>query len=184
MYCLGLASEEETRLIESMVKSNPEVAREMEAIFETLGNYASASGEPQTSVKTKILEQLKFAAGEITLSFPPRLSTSTSVEEWIKYFSENKLSVPKTYEGAHIIHLPENETQSTYIAWAKKGTVVEEIHDTEERVFMVDGECEFTINEVKRIYIAGELIIIPKNTSHIARAITEEMVVVSQLLAA
>src|SRR4029079_6930948 len=100
---------------------------------------------------------------EKIIPIPPKLSAQTTVEEWMHYLSQNNIDSLPEFDDIFLFDLPGNETQTSYMAWAKKGAIVEEAHEEEdEYLFMLKGRCSVTINGVINYYKEGDLIFIPK----------------------
>lgn len=185
MYCLGLASDDEKKFIEDLASKNKTIREEIASVNEALRLYALASEKsPASSLKNKILDAIKNS--ETIIAFPPRITLDSDVSEWMKYITENNISAPKNFEVAHIVDLPGNEKQSTYVAWAKKGAVIEEEHsDEDEYLLMINGYCSVTIDGVIGYYKEGDVVFIPNGCLHRAEALSDGiMMLVGQRIAA
>lgn len=78
-YVLGLASEEETREVQKMMETYPEVKREVEAIEASLMEHASLQANvPSDELRKKIIAEV---TGEV-----PRIITMNNVEERKSFF--------------------------------------------------------------------------------------------------
>ncbi len=188
IYCMGLASDEEVKEIEKYALESKEVRDEILSVSETLNHYAlSVSKNPSSSLKNKIVNYIINAEkGNQKFQFPPRLSNTSTVSEWFKYISDNNISPPENYEEAFLLDLPGSEKQTTYIAWAKKGAVVEEMHENEdEYLFMLKGYCSVTINGIIGYYREGDIVFIPGKALHRAEVLSDEpMILIGQRIAA
>jgi quercetin dioxygenase-like cupin family protein len=186
MYCMGIASEEETVLVEKMAAAHEEVRKEIMEVNDALEKYSSASEKsPAHILRNKILSGIIHAEEIKEFSFPPPIFNS-SIYDWQNYIRENNITGPAEYESIHALDLPGNSTQTTYIVWAKKGAVVEESHDDEdEYLFMLKGYCSVTIDGKIGYYREGDLVYIPRNAVHRAEALSDEpMIVIGQRIAA
>ena len=188
IYCLGLASEEEIKLVEKFSHESKEVRDEIASVHETLNNYAFASSKnPPPLLKDKIINSvLNQTSTDKKIQFPPRLNADSTVSEWIKYISDNKIYPPENYGDVYLLDLPGNEKVTTYIAWANKGAVVEESHENEdEYLLMLKGRCSVTIDGVVGYYREGDIVFIPGKALHRAEVLSDEpMILVGQRLAA
>jgi quercetin dioxygenase-like cupin family protein len=188
VYCLGIASDEEKALVEKLASENKEVKDEIVAVNEALSLYASAVGKsPAEGTRSKIMNAIAEAeTSPRALQLPPRMTLQTSASEWVKYISDNHISEPSPGDEIQMLDLPASGKQVTYIAWAKKGVVVEESHPQEDEfLLMISGECTIAINGAVKKYKAGDIVFIPKNSIHRAEVISEEsMIVVGQRIAA
>ena len=188
MYCMGLASADEIKLIEKFASQSKEVKDEIESVHESLNQYALASSQnPSPLLKNKIISYILNAKRKNQpFQFPPRLTSSSTISEWLNYITENNIAAPENYDEVFLIDLPGNEKQFTYIAWAKKGAVVEESHENEdEYLLMLKGHCSVTINGKIGYYKEGDVIFIPGKTLHRAESLSDEpMILVGQRFAA
>jgi quercetin dioxygenase-like cupin family protein len=188
MYCLGIATDEEKNQVEKLAQESTEVRDEITAVSDALTSYAIASSEsPAAFLKNKIMETIANSEkNKEKIQFPPRISLSSTAEEWLQYLSDNKISSPAQYDSIHLMDLPGNEKQVTYIAWAKKGAVVEESHDDEdEYLLMLKGYCSIVIDGKTGYYKAGDIVFIPKKSVHRAEILSDEpMLVIGQRIAA
>jgi len=184
VYCLGMASDEEKSLVENQAAINKSVRREIELVREALVQLGrSSSATPPASLKIKILDLIE----EVPIySFPPRVSLSSRADEWLEYLEQNKITTPDSYDVLHLMDLPGNEKQVTYIVWAKKGTVVEESHSEEEEyLLMLKGHCSIIINGKIGYYKEGDIAFIPKGAVHRAEVLSDEpMLIIGQRIAA
>lgn len=188
IYCMGIATDDETKQIEKLAFQSKDVRDEIASVYETLNQYAiAASKSPSPSLKNKIINFILNAEKEEQkFQFPPRLTLASTVSEWFEYISDNNIPQPENYGDVFVLDLPGNEKQSTYIAWAKKGAVVEESHENEdEYLFMLKGYCSVTINGKIGYYREGDIVFIPGRALHRAEVLSDEpMILVGQRLAA
>ena len=188
MYCLGVASEDEKKLVDSLASKHPEIQREIHSINLALSFYASAyETSPSEKLKDKIIQQVLLSDKAVDqLVLPPRITMNSSIEEWITYIENNNIQSPSDFDTFHVCELPSNEKQNTYLAWAKKGAILEESHsDEDEFLLMLSGRCCVTINGKVTYYEKGGIVFIPKNTVHRAEALSDElMLLVGQRIAA
>lgn len=182
VYCMGAATDEEQLQVEQMAQQYPEVRDEIRAVREALENYALGSSPvPFAEIKNKIMEVIASEENN-RLSFPPRITTQTNIEEWQEYISRNSITTPVDYDMFYLLNLPSNEQQYSYMAWARQGAVLEETHGEEdEYLFMMEGHCSVTIAGVIGYYKAGDVVFIPKGALHRAEALsTEPMLLIGQ----
>jgi quercetin dioxygenase-like cupin family protein len=188
MYCLGIATEEETKQVEKFASENNAVRDEILVVREALELYASANhASPPATLKNKIMAAIMNSEKrDQPFDFPPRLSRYSTVEEWMNYISSNHIAPPKEYEGLYLLDLPGDKKQATYIVWAKKGAVVEESHSEEDEcLLMLEGNCSIIIDGKTGYYHEGDLVFIPKNSVHRAEVLSDNpMLVIGQRIAA
>lgn len=187
MYCLGIATEDERRQVEKLASENNSVRDEILAVREALELYATAARtSPPATLKNKIMAAVMNSGHEQPPGFPPRITRDSTVEEWINYITGNHLAPPGAYKSLHVLDLPGDEKQSTYIVWAKKGAVVEESHaEEDEYLLMLKGNCSIAIDGQMGYYHEGDLVFIPKKSVHRAEVLSDEpMLVIGQRIAA
>ena len=185
LYCMGVATEEEIKKVEKLALQSSEIRFEIMAINEALALYSEKFSKiPSAFVKDKIMEAI--AAQEQKIAFPPAINPKTGVEEWVKYLSDNRIAAPENFEGFHVLDLPCDAKQFTYIVWADRGTVVEEAHDDDDEYLLVlKGQCSVTINGKLGYYKEGDIVFIPKKAVHRAEALSDErMLMIGQRIAA
>lgn len=185
LYCMGVATDEECKQVEKLALQSNDIRNKIVAVNETLALYSEKfSKTPSASVKNKIMDAID--ALEQKIAFPPALNPQSGVEEWLKYLSDNNIKAPEQLEGFHLLDLPGNAKQFTYIVWADKGTVVEESHDDEdEYLFMLKGHCSVTIDGKVGYYKEGDIVFIPRKSVHRAEALSDErMLIIGQRIAA
>ncbi len=183
MYCMGLASEEEVKLVHSYMLRFPEVKKEIDAVQLTLVNYASLQGiAPRESVKQALLKQA--TSEQHAQRLPPQLNECSQVEFWLQYLEQSKLEAPKAFTDLYSIDLHSNENQVTYAVWAKSEAFVEETHANEtEYLLMLRGKCSVTFAGKSNTYGPGDLITIPAQTAHKAVSLSDDMLLIGQRLA-
>jgi len=188
MYCLGIATEEETKQVEKFASENNAVRDEILIVREALELYATARQTlPPVTLKNKIMAAISNSEKqEEQPGFPSRLTAHSTVEEWMNYIALNHLVPPKEYEDLYLLDLPGDKKQSTYIVWAKQGAVVEESHSEEdEYLLMLKGNCSIAIGGKIGYYHEGDLVFIPKKSVHRAQVLSDEpMIVIGQRIAA
>lgn len=186
IYCLGLASEEEKRLVENLATDNKEIRDEIASISDVLNIYANSfSKSPSVSLRSRILDSFNSTGDANSFAFPPRLHMKSEIAEWEKYITVNKIFSPAEFDMVHLLDLPGDEKQVTYMAWAKAGAILEESHENEdEYLFMMKGLCAITVNGERNIYNEGAVVFIPARTIHKAEALTDNMWLIGQRVAA
>lgn len=176
-YCLGLASEEEYQLVHEYSARFSRVQSEIESLDETLANLSFRFSQmPPVHLKDKILNRLSKLP--IQSEIPPEINSSSTVEEWLGYLERNQIHTPENLNFAEIREIDVREGITTYIAWANKGAVVDEIHSNEtEYLFMLSGSCTITFNNKIHYYKKGDFVVVPSNTYHVAEATSVELMI-------
>jgi quercetin dioxygenase-like cupin family protein len=179
MYCMGIASDDEREIVEKHASNSKAVRDEIASISEALNIYAAASEKsPALRLRDRILRAVKS-------NLPPLISSISKSSDWKKYLEEQNIQTPIDFDMVHLVDLPGDDKQVTYIAWAKKGASIEESHEAEdEYLLMIEGKCSVTIEGETKFYSAGDIVFIPKNHVHRADALSDLMIVIGQRVAA
>ena len=63
----------------------------------------------------------------------------------------------------------------TWVFWdVKKGSVVESHHHIHEQIMhVVEGEFEFTLDGISKVYSNGDVVVIPSNIPHYGKALSD-----------
>ena len=63
----------------------------------------------------------------------------------------------------------------TWVFWdVKKGSVVERHHHIHEQIMhVVEGEFEFTLDGISKVYSNGDVVVIPSNIPHYGKALSD-----------
>lgn len=190
LYCLGIASEEERLLVESVAADNLELREEITAVHDALAKYAIAStaATPQENLKKKIFDSIQAAeVPETKDSFPPKVDERSNPGDWLNYLDQCQITLPETTAGLTMVELPGNEDFYTYVVFGNPGDVVEEeLHTGHlEYLLVCSGTCEMHINGKSSHHRAGDLITITPGIRHSGRVTgTQRMIVIGQRRAA
>lgn len=190
LYCLGIASDDEKKLVEEMAVADHSLQEEIAAVNEALARYAlSASGQVHKErVKEKIFATIQSHSATAGQEyFPPLLDKSSKVDDWLNYLKEHHVSPAEQANGLEMIELPGNDARYTYVVFGRPGDVVdEEVHDGHHELLLIcSGTCDMVIDGVRKPYQAGDLISIVPGTRHSGVITgTERMIVIGQRRAA
>ena len=144
----------------------------IEETFEAIA--ATETIIPPVNMRSKVM--LSIEAAELGL--PPLLSQLSTVDEWVQYLKENKFGPSDGSNDPMWIDLPSSPSVISYAAWAPKGMALEEEHDEEEeRLLMLRGSCNITVNGITTTYYEGDIVFIPARTWHKAEASSDELMV-------
>ena len=177
LYAMNALSPLQMKEVEQMATAHSEVAEEIFQVQESLNTYAASHArDPRPLLRTEIMEAIANTIDKHReIQFPPLISENSGVEEWLTYLNDNTIAPPEDYDMLHLQYLPGNEKQITYVAWAKKGAVVEESHNDEnEFLLMLKGRCSVTINGKPGYYREGDIVFIPKGAVHRAEVLSDE----------
>ncbi|MDW3649595.1 MAG: cupin domain-containing protein [Bacteroidia bacterium] len=161
-YALGIAKEEEMKLVEQWLKDSPQLRADLAEITEALENFARAHKKrPQSSMRKRIMDKV-FTEGEFS---SPQASTRKSLEHWSQQISEFKQ--PEKLENLHTIMLEKTESRRSMLVWIKE-KLEEEVHDKYLESFLVlSGSCNcYFHGKLVRSMQAGESMEIPLHTPH------------------
>ena len=161
-YALGIAKEEEMKLVEQWLKDSPQAQADLAEISEALENFARAHKKrPRSSMRKRIIDKV-FTEGEFS---SPQASTKASLESWAQKISMHP--EPEKLEDLHTVMLEKTETRRTMLVWIKD-KLEEEVHDKYlESFFVLSGSCDCYFNGKRvRSMKAGEIMLIPLHTPH------------------
>ena len=161
-YALGIAKEEEMKLVEQWLKDSPQARADLAEITEALENFARAHKKrPRSSMRKRIIDKV-FTEGEFS---SPQTSTRESLEKWSGQIAEHK--EPEKLEELHTIMLEKTDSRRTMLVWIKN-KLEEEVHDKYLESFLVlSGSCDCYFHGKRvRSMKAGESMEIPLDTPH------------------
>lgn len=186
MYCLGDISERDKILVENFVLHEPLVREEIKAIEKSFEIYSGTHAKkPPAQLKSKIIEAI-LQQEAYKLGLPPLLSEKTNSDDWFKYLHDYDIHPPNYFKQLYIYELPSTNNLITYVAWARNGAVVEEIHEREsEKLVMLKGSCTIRFNRKEYHLKENDFIEIPAGIMHQAEATSGEiMILIGQRIAA
>ncbi|MEL6254128.1 MAG: cupin domain-containing protein [Bacteroidota bacterium] len=161
-YALGIAKEEEMKLVEQWLKDSPQIQADLAEITEALEHFAKAHKKrPRSSMRKQIIDKV-FTPGEFS---SPQASTRASLKRWAEKISEHKK--PEKLENLHTIMLEKTAKRRTMLVWIKD-KLEEEVHDKYLESFLVlAGSCNcYFHGKLVRSMQAGESMEIPLHTPH------------------
>ncbi len=184
LYCLGIASDMEHKIVEDIMQNDSHVRLEIEDINKALSLYASQQIEEKfLNIKKKIFDHISAEDDGAA----PLLTRNSHADEWLNYIEDQKIQRSTTAQGLSTFDLPGNEKRTTFILWGNKGDVLpDEEHDgLVEVVLVLSGSCEMIIDGKQISFSKGDCFSISPNILH-SGVITseEEMLVVVQRRAA
>lgn len=186
MYCLGDISERDKILVENFALHEPLVRKEISAIEKSFEIYSETHAKkPPAQLKNKIIEAIMQQEAD-KLGLPPLLTAETNSDDWFNYLHDNDIHPPNYFKQLYMYELPSTQNLITYVAWARKGAFVEEIHEREsEKLLMLKGTCIIRFNKKEYHLKENDFIEIPANTMHHAEATSDEiMILIGQRIAA
>lgn len=181
LYVLGIASDEDKKLVEKLALSEEIVRNEIKAVNEVLGNYAAS--EAMMNNKPELKSKIMNTLDSYSFNLPPLLTAESTPKQWLDYLAEQHINPPSRFSGIYFLELPGTKDYYTYAVWGENGDFVsEELHKSQnEYLFVCAGECEMTINGKKTMHKAGDYIEIPRGISHFGRVLgAETMLVIGQ----
>ena len=78
------------------------------------------------------------------------------------------------YDNVHLYQIDTDPHASTYIIWVKKNVAAHHHADHTEIVYVLEGEGEMTLGDIKRIVRPGDYIFIPRGTAHSVEVKSDE----------
>lgn len=170
MYVLGYTSPDETSEVERMAAIHDAVQNEIDAISDSLENYAWAHAiEPDPTIKTFLMATLDYMErmknGEPP-SFPPILHAGSKIADYAEWLNRDDMQLDVPLEDAHARIIGFTPQATTAIIWLKYGAPPE-MHTNElEQFLIVEGTCEINIENDVHAMKPGDVLIIPLHKSH------------------
>lgn len=161
-YALGIAKEEEMKLVEQWLENSPELQLELEEMSKGLEKFAKAyKKSPPASLRNRIIDKV-FTEGE---AFSPQAPIRESLEKWSLEISGYKQ--PEQLENLHTIMLEKTSSRRSMLVWIQE-KLEEEVHDKYLESFLVlSGSCNcYFHGKLVRSMKAGESMEIPLHTPH------------------
>lgn len=172
LYVLGAASPQEAEEVETKAASDPAVRQEIEAIRESLENYAKANSvEPHGVVRPFLLAIIDYTErlknGEAVKS-PPLLHEHSMVSDYNEWLQLPDMVFPGTDDlFAKIIgYTPEAVTA---IVWLKNFAPYEVHEDEYERFLIVEGTCTIIVGDEENQLGPGDYFAIPLYKNHMVK---------------
>lgn len=183
LYCLGIASDEEVKVVEALAAKDQMVRDEIIAVRETLVNYALASTKlaPPKNLKEKIISTIMTAeADDGQADLPPELTPQSTAEEWFAYLEEHHIGPDDDNEPLVVRELNGTEDYYTYAVFGKPGAEVpEELHTGHNEYLLIcQGSCIMDIDGKKSHYRKGDFLTITHGIRHSAVVTGDEPIVV------
>lgn len=170
LYAIGETTDEEKEMIEALMSFDKALQYEYDAILKSLDTSDTNKKLPSQNVLRNIFDSIAQADAE-KFNLPPLLSPRTNIDEWRFFLIKHNIEKPLIDKPLLMIEIMRTNTLVTYVAWAKKGAVLEEIHHEQlERLFMLQGSCKIEFKGVTHFYSVGDFIEIPAGTLHRAEA--------------
>jgi mannose-6-phosphate isomerase-like protein (cupin superfamily) len=173
LYVLGQTTEQESAEVERMATIHPDIRSEIDAISNTLEQYALAHAvEPSPTVKPFIMATIDYMErmknGEAP-TFPPLLHASSAISDYDQWLGREDLQLqgPLTETEARIIGYTPQVT--TAIVWLTEGAPPETHTNELETFLVVEGACDITIGAEIHHMKAGGVLRIPLHISHHVR---------------
>jgi quercetin dioxygenase-like cupin family protein len=163
LYCLGIASEEERAIVDSLADRDERVRAELSEIDHALASYGSRFRPSMEAIRQKI-----FARIEEPIHEPALLSADSSQHEWLSYLNQLGLKSPSDLEEIAIKELPQNGSHLTMVLWATPESIIpdEEHDDLDEHFLICEGSCEMNVDGIKTSYSRGDYFFIPPHHKH------------------
>jgi mannose-6-phosphate isomerase-like protein (cupin superfamily) len=178
MYVLGLTNEEESREVEQMAASHPEVRHEIERLSKEYEAYAeSMAVSPDPTIKPMVLASIDYMErmkkGE-PASFPPVLNENSKAEDYKEWIDRKDMVLPEYAENIFAKIIGYTPTVMSAILWIKDNAPAE-VHDEQyEKFLILEGTCDITIGDTIHHLKAGDYLTIPLHVSHNVK-VTSEM---------
>lgn len=178
LYAMGLASEEETEMVERMASEQETVKSALDEVISSLEEYATAHAvQPPLVAKPFIMASLNFIGrlenGEQP-SAPPLLGPTSAIDDYREWLDRPDLQLAERPEDAYAYIIGHTPEAITAIVWLSKGAFPEVHHDEYEKFLVVEGSCCITIEGTPHYLNAGDQLSIPLHADHFVQVTSEE----------
>ena len=168
LYVSGIATAEETALVEELSLLHPEIRAEIEKISGALNNYAKQNAvEPDPLIKPFVMAAIDYGEriknGE-PISFPPLLSQNAVIADYRQWLNDS--TAPEGLQDLYAKIIGHTPGMITAIVWIKKMAPQEVHHDEIESFLIVEGSCDIMIEDEVHHLVAGSMLSIPLHKTH------------------
>lgn len=177
LYVMGAATPDERREVEEMAAAHHEVREELDAISQSLEQYAQANAvKPHPTVKYLLLatidymERLKKGEQPVT---PPELTVASRPEDYAMWLNREDMRSPDAVEEIYVKLIGATPQATTAIVWLKDEAHNEVHHDEYERFLIIEGTCDITVNEQVNHLTPGDYFAIPLHQPHTVKVTSE-----------
>jgi len=150
-YCLGILSDEESRMVEQYAEMHSEIKQEINAFMQAIEQYTLDNAiNPGEQIKAKIFQLIDnlTTENEASLQHLPLINKYSDLKSWLRIVEP--LLPEELEENMFIKELRNEHGVSQTIIWTKID-YPDEVHEQVEECFIIlKGKC--------RCYIEGETI--------------------------
>lgn len=173
LYVLGMADDEEVRLIEQLAKLHPEIKNEIDEITKAIRLYAAKDDDkPNETVKPFVFAIIDFQTrmqnGEVQQEVP-LLNENSKPSDYQEWLSRPDMTLPARLEDIYAKLIGVTQQATTAIVWLKTGSPPE-VHDNEyEKFLILEGTCDIVVDGTPFHLSAGDYMSIPLHSSHFVK---------------
>ena len=170
LYILGELTPGEAAEVEQMADRYPAVRQELDAIRESLEQYALAHAvTPRPIIKSLFLATVDYMDrlqnGE-PVTTPPVLSQTSRVADYAAWINRPDFTLPPKVADTYIKIIGHTSAVTTALVWLLK-QADEEVHEQEyERFLVVEGTCTVTAGTNVFYLTPGNYYEVPLHTPH------------------
>lgn len=141
IYCLGHASEEETRLVQEYITAYPEIQAEIEATHLALDKYVHSFSVPlPASLKDQIWDILENDIDDINIENPPLLGHNHDFAKWKE--ATKDIDIPEVEDNVYMHTLRSDEKVEIFLVRLREYIPDEHHEDLHESFLILEGSCE------------------------------------------
>ena len=169
-YVLGIATAEESKVIEEMSVAHPEIMEEIQRIGICLEQYASQHAViPHATMKPLLLATIDYSErmkkGE-PAAFPASLNEKSKVDDYAEWLNRPDMATPSELDEIYLKIIGYTPQATTAIVWIKNMAPDEVHHDEHESFLVVEGTCDITIGDKVHQLVPGDYLSIPLHADH------------------
>jgi mannose-6-phosphate isomerase-like protein (cupin superfamily) len=170
MYVLGLATPEESRMVEELRAAHPEINEELQQITASVETYATAHAvTPHATMKPLLFATIDYTErlkkGEAP-AFPPLLNENSRIADYAEWLNRPDMTLPADNENIYLKIIGYTPQATTAIVWINSMAPDEVHHDEHESFLIVEGTCDITIGDKVHHLVPGNVLTIPLHADH------------------
>jgi mannose-6-phosphate isomerase-like protein (cupin superfamily) len=169
-YIMGATTIDESKQVEEILASYPEVRKEYDEISNAMESYAEAHAiEPNITMKPLLLATINYSErlknGEAP-EFPPILNENSKPSDYDRWLNRDDMALPEDFDSLYARIIGYSPQATTAIIWIKD-VAPPEVHNAEfEKFLIIEGSCDITIEDEVHHLVPGDYLSIPLYKEH------------------
>ncbi|MGY3214211.1 cupin domain-containing protein [Mucilaginibacter sp. HD30] len=179
-YCLGLLDSDEANQVVSYCLKYPALRDELNNIEAAIEKMAiEKAKDPPPPLKDKIFARLGFAGNQVLdINNLPPTDAYSNYLSWLQ--AVEHLLPTEPFEGLNIQVLQQNDKIAQMLVVAKVDVPDESHNNYAESFFILQGQCQCTIDGKEVFLNAGDFLEIPLHAEHDIKMLTPTVTAILQ----